>query len=116
MIQIYPFHGTEVQDVYDKLNCFLNELAVIGVLVDLEHVRSNTKYYPDWDRTATTIEVCVYSDSLAPDDLAGQVRDLHRAIVDDKPEPTPAPEAEAKPVTVPAGDDYDPFLDESELL
>lgn len=89
MLQIYPFYGDDVQDIYRKLNCFLQELAIIGVIVDPEHVRSNTKYYPDWDRTATTIEVCVFSDSLSPQNPASQIRDLHQTVVNGKPETEP---------------------------
>src|SRR5690242_5593860 len=97
MLQMYPFHGTDVQEVYGKLNSFLQELAIIGVIVEMDHVRSNTKYYPDWDRTATTIEVCIFSDSLAPGDASGQIRDLHRAVANSQPEPVSAPVSEELP-------------------
>lgn len=88
MLQVYPFHGTDVQAVYGNLNRFLAELAIIEVSVPLDSIRANTKYYPDWDRTATTIEVCVdLSGSPAPHEMAEQIRDLHRAAVNGKPEP-----------------------------
>lgn len=114
MYQVYAFHGTEMQVVYDNLNNFLSELHIIDVQVAPENIRSNTKYYPDWDRTATTIEVCIdFSASPAPHEIADQVRELHHVIVYGKPEPAPA--QEEKPVTVPASDDFDPFIDSDNL-
>ena len=114
MLQVYPFHGTDVQEVYAKLNSFLQELAIIDILVAQDAIRANTKYYPDWDRTATTIEVCVdYSTSPAPHEVADQVRELHHAVSSSQQLPA---EQDETPVAVPAGDPFDPFLDSDEAL
>lgn len=87
MIQVYPFHSTDVQDIYAKLNAFLAELHQIDLPVPLDHIRTNTKYYPDYGHTATTIEVCVdLSDCYLPHEMAKSLRDTHLAIVNGKSE------------------------------
>lgn len=118
MIQVYPFHGTDLQEVYGKLNSFLNEVAIIGVMVAPEDIRANTKYYPDWDRTATTIEVFIRTDALSPDANANnsEFRDLHRAIVEGKPEQAPEPEpSEQAEKPARTSDDFDPFIDSDDM-
>lgn len=118
MLQVYAFHGTDFEEVYSKLNRFLGELAIIDVQIEQDDIRSNTKYYPDWDRTATTIEVCLdFTGSPAPHEIASQVGELHHAVLVGKSESLGSnqetqTEGETKPV---ASDNFDPFLDSDDL-
>lgn len=117
MLQVYPFYqyGDNVGEAYFQLNTFLSELACINVQIPMDQIRANTKTYPDYGTTATTIEVFVdLSDALAPHALASQIEELHAKVVHGHAE-TPAPVAEEKPVEVSAAGDFDPFLDGDDL-
>lgn len=99
MIQVYPFHGTDVQEVYGKLNSFLQELAIIDVQIKPDDIRANTKYYPDHDRTSTTIEVCIdFEGSPAPHEMVPQIRELHQVVVNGKPDRASEPNEQVEAV------------------
>ena len=83
-------------------------VIVTGLMVAQDDIRANTKYYPDYDRTATTIEVFIGMDSLAPDvDAGDQIRALHRAAVNGKAEPDVDDIAEAHRLIKDAGSGFD---------
>jgi hypothetical protein len=114
MLQIFPFYsyGAEdnVQGAYEKANKFLAELSIIDVLVAPENIRTNTKTYPDFGTTATTVEVVVdMAESLAPHELADQIREMYHAVVDGEVE------VEKKSEAAPAADAFDPFLDSDDM-
>lgn len=110
MLQAFPFFGTDLQEVYDRLNEFLHGLADADVLVEVDDIRANTKYYPEYDRTATTIEVFLdFSGSSDPADTASQVRELHRRVVAEE-SPKESQLATSSENPAPPPDDFDPFL------
>lgn len=116
MFQVYPiFEQDNVEEAYRKLNAFLAELDALDVHVPLENVRANTKFYPDYRQTATMLEVAVEMSGIAAYQLAPKIMEAHRLVLSSTVQ-VPAPNAEEKPVTVPADDDFDPFLDSDEAL
>lgn len=115
MFQLYPiFEHSDVQEAYRKLNAFLAELAALDIHVPLDCVRANTKFYPDYQQTATTIEVAVeFDDPSVCRGMAQRLQEAHQRALSDGD--VPAPAAEEKPVTVAAASDFDPFLDPDDM-
>lgn len=111
MLQIYPFRGNDIQVVYKKLNSFLERISDMDINVPLEQIRAVTKYYPDYETTQTIIEVGIYLGGPAPHEAAKQVRDLHKVILEEKPEATTT-QASYTSIT---SDDFDPFIDSDDL-
>lgn len=111
MLQVYCFHEDDVQEAYRKLNVFLAELAVVGVEVPLEHVQANTKTYPDYGTTATTINVALEIPTQSAYEVMPQVLEAQRRAMESREQGPVAVASEA-----PAGDDFDSFLDTDESL
>jgi hypothetical protein len=93
MLQVYCFHEYgDVQEAYRKLNAFLADLAGLDIDVPLDQIRTNTKTYPDYGQTATTIEIAVSMEALAAYEVAGQITEMHQRVLNSRVEvPTPEP-------------------------
>jgi len=100
ILQVFAFHGDDIQKVYEQLNNFLAELPAFEITVPLEQVHSITKFYPDHGTTSTTIEVFLYIGGPEPKE-ASQIKEVHRAILRGPERKVPA--------------DFDPFLDSDDL-
>lgn len=58
IVQPYPFKGDDFEEVYALARVFCERLYNAGLSVSLpDGFRSNTKTYPDHDRSVTIIEV-----------------------------------------------------------
>jgi hypothetical protein len=113
MLQVYCFHESDVQEAYRKLNIFLAELAAVGVEVPLDHVQCNTKTYPDYGTTATTINVALVIETQSAYEVMPQVLEAHRRALNSQVEvPEVDDIAEAFRLINEAGNDF--LLDHKE--
>jgi hypothetical protein len=115
MLQIYSFMDADRLHVYRQANLFLLNLDTIsGVQVKPEDVRPNTKTYMDYGSSITTIDVVVdiKGSTQFQGEVAERVEKIHAAIV---AVPVATEHPTADPVTVPASDDFVPFLDGDDL-
>jgi hypothetical protein len=61
MLQIYDFHGSDREKVYDQANQFLRQLAEqqAQVVVLSENIRADTKNYPNYGTSHTTVDILI---------------------------------------------------------
>jgi hypothetical protein len=125
MLQIYCFHEADVQEAYRKLNVFLAELAAVGVEVPIDHVQSNTKTYPDYGTTATTINVALVIETQSAYEVMPQVLEAQRRAMESRVEVSASEEDEKQAQLLEErviaiehrlDPDFDPFLASDEDL
>jgi len=77
MLQICAFENDDFDTAYDLANAFIARLASLGIHVQPEDIKENTKNYPDYGRSHTVVSIYP---NIRPE-RASEIRSLRLIVI-----------------------------------